>query len=154
MADSAKAAARVGRPSANAASAALANNWAGAFASAPPALGIDRSSSSSASSRWASASPGESMASATAAASIAAARACAGSWARRWWRARDPGRFDSASASFQSPAGKISVDWKQRQGTFVLNVSVPQGIDAEAILPGGTRRTLTAGAQTLTVPLR
>jgi len=68
--------------------------------------------------------------------------------------APDPGRFDSASASFQSPAGKISVDWKQRQGTFILNVSVPQGVDAEAVLPDGTRHSLAAGTQTLTVPLR
>ncbi len=73
------------------------------------------------------------------------------------WRkvliAPDPGHLDSASASFQSPSGTIAVDWKQRQGTFTMTVTIPPGIEAEALLPGGRRQPLKKGSQTLSAKI-
>jgi hypothetical protein len=70
------------------------------------------------------------------------------------WRkvliAPDPGSLESASAEFQSPAGKISVDWKQTNGSFVLTMDIPGGVDAVAVLPNGEKHALHAGVQTLT----
>jgi hypothetical protein len=59
--------------------------------------------------------------------------------------APNPGLLDSASASFDSPSGKIDVSWKQVHGKFAMQVNTPAGMAAEAILPNGERRTLQSG---------
>ncbi len=63
--------------------------------------------------------------------------------------APNPGALDSASASFDSPAGKIAVSWKKVKGEFTMTVTIPEGINATAILPGGEKHTLKPGRTTL-----
>ena len=60
-----------------------------------------------------------------------------------------PGDMKSASASFESPSGKIAVKWKQSQGEFSMTATVPKGVDAIALLPDGTKHALKAGKNTL-----
>jgi alpha-L-rhamnosidase len=67
--------------------------------------------------------------------------------------APDPGRLDSASASFQSPSGTIHVDWKQKHGTFTMTITIPAGIEAEALLPDGRRQPLKKGSQTISAKI-
>jgi hypothetical protein len=62
------------------------------------------------------------------------------------WRniliAPDPGDLESASATFNSPAGRIEVKWKQKRGRFDMSVRTPAATTAEVILPDGERHTL------------
>jgi alpha-L-rhamnosidase len=68
---------------------------------------------------------------------------------RRVLIAPNPGSLTSAAASFQSPAGLIAVEWTRSKGKFVLQTTVPEGVEAEALLPGGKRQILSAGVQVL-----
>jgi len=63
--------------------------------------------------------------------------------------APSPGSLDHASASFNAPTGKITVDWHQANGNFEMTVSVPKGIKAKALLPDGQQQALRAGTTTL-----
>jgi alpha-L-rhamnosidase len=65
----------------------------------------------------------------------------------------DPGRLTSAHATFNSPAGLIAVRWKQHRGRFTMTVTVPDGMDATAVLPNGERHVLIPGTTTLTSSL-
>jgi alpha-L-rhamnosidase len=73
------------------------------------------------------------------------------------WRkvliAPNPGPFTSASASFRSPAGLIAVEWTMLRGQFVLQTTVPEGIEAEALLPNGKRQKLSTGVRVLQTKL-
>jgi alpha-L-rhamnosidase len=64
---------------------------------------------------------------------------------RRVLIAPNPGGLDSASATFASPRGTIRVAWRQTAQTFTMNVEIPHGIQAVAILPNGERHTLAPG---------
>jgi alpha-L-rhamnosidase len=64
-----------------------------------------------------------------------------------------PGSLESVAASFNSPAGMIKVDWKQSNGQFSMNVTIPKGIEATAVLPDGTQRDLKAGATRLSTKI-
>jgi alpha-L-rhamnosidase len=63
--------------------------------------------------------------------------------------APNPGGLTSASATFASPAGRIIVDWRKVSGEFVMNVTVPGGVDAEALLPNGEKHVLKPGKNEL-----
>jgi hypothetical protein len=65
--------------------------------------------------------------------------------------APNPGLLDSASASFVSPRGRISVDWKQSAANFSMKVDVPAGVQALAVLPNGERHVLKSGLTELTM---
>jgi hypothetical protein len=67
--------------------------------------------------------------------------------------APDPGSLESVSASFRGPSGTITVDWKRHQGMFTMTVSVPPGVEAEALLPDGRRQPLKTGSQTLSAKI-
>jgi hypothetical protein len=43
--------------------------------------------------------------------------------------------------------------WRKDGAIFDLEVEVPDGVKATAILPSGTRKTLRSGKQTLREPL-
>lgn len=60
-----------------------------------------------------------------------------------------PGTLENCDASFKSPAGIIAVHWKQVKGKFTMNVIIPKGVAATAILPDGEQRALTSGVNTL-----
>ncbi len=70
------------------------------------------------------------------------------------WRkiliAPQPGPVKSASADFESPGGKIAVRWTQDHGTFQLTANVPDGMEASALMPDGSRHMLKAGENNLT----
>ncbi len=66
--------------------------------------------------------------------------------------APQPGDLKSAEAEFASPAGKISVKWIVTDGKFELTVTVPENVEAMAILPDGSRHILGAGANSLACP--
>ena len=68
--------------------------------------------------------------------------------------APSPGQLRNASASFQSPSGKLDVQWKRTDNSFSMTVTIPKGVEATAILPDGTRRTLKAGTATLNSKIR
>jgi hypothetical protein len=59
--------------------------------------------------------------------------------------APSPGSLEYASASFNAPTGKITVNWRQAKKKFEMTVTIPKGIAAEALLPDGSRQVLKAG---------
>jgi alpha-L-rhamnosidase len=68
--------------------------------------------------------------------------------------APNPGPLDSAAAAFESPAGNLSVRWSRTGNKFTMMVGIAPGIEAEALLPDGTRRSLRSGTSTLTATVR
>jgi alpha-L-rhamnosidase len=60
-----------------------------------------------------------------------------------------PGQLKNATASFQSPSGKIEVRWTQSKSTFSMTVTIPKGMDATALLPDGSEHVLKPGTVTL-----
>jgi alpha-L-rhamnosidase len=71
---------------------------------------------------------------------------------RRVLIAPNPRPLESASASFVSPAGRITVQWKQTKQRFDMTVTTSKGVAAEAQLSNGTRQALKPGATTLHTP--
>ncbi len=72
---------------------------------------------------------------------------------RRVLIAPEPGTIDSAAAEFKSPSGTIAVAWNQHHGEFMMTVTVPEQIEAIAVLPNGERDSLRAGRTTLKVKM-
>jgi hypothetical protein len=70
---------------------------------------------------------------------------------RRILVAPNPGDLDSALASFASPAGLIAVEWKQSKTAFSMKVTIPKGVNAEAMLPNGALSVLPPGTTELNV---
>ena len=68
--------------------------------------------------------------------------------------APEPGPLDSASAVFESPAGRIAVDWVKKGTEFKLKTTVPVGIQAEAVLPNGERHVLSEGENSIATTLK
>jgi alpha-L-rhamnosidase len=60
-----------------------------------------------------------------------------------------PGPLESASASFDSPSGKISVRWLNGKEKFEMTVSIPDGMEANAVMPNGEKHALKPGTVTL-----
>ena len=61
----------------------------------------------------------------------------------------NPGLLESASATFQAPSGTIAVRWAKQGGGYTMQVQIPGGVDAEAVLPNGERHSLAPGESTL-----
>ena len=68
--------------------------------------------------------------------------------------APEPGPMDSASASFKGPSGTIAVKWEQHDRRFGMSVTIPEGIEAVAVLPNGEKHELKPGTTTLNAVLR
>ncbi|MGC8667557.1 MAG: alpha-L-rhamnosidase N-terminal domain-containing protein [Chthonomonadales bacterium] len=70
------------------------------------------------------------------------------------WRAiviqPNPGPLTEASAAIKTPRGTVSCAWRRRGGEFRLEVQVPRGIQAVAVLPSGTMHELKPGRAALT----
>lgn len=49
------------------------------------------------------------------------------------------GTLTWAQACYQSVRGEISVKWERREEMFILDVTIPDGVEATVILPDGTR---------------
>ncbi len=73
------------------------------------------------------------------------------------WReiliAPNPGPLTSAEAVVDTPRGRVESHWRKEGAMFRLQVMVPKGVKATAILPSGTRKALRRGKHTLDEPL-
>ena len=69
------------------------------------------------------------------------------------WReiliAPNPGLLTSAETAVQTPRGRVASRWSKDGTTFHLDVEVPKGVKATAILPSGARKTLRSGNQAI-----
>jgi hypothetical protein len=59
-----------------------------------------------------------------------------------------PAQLAWAKGTVPTPKGDIVISWK-RQPVFEIEVTLPAGIDADVVLPGGTKATIGAGKHTL-----
>ncbi|MEE1617679.1 alpha-L-rhamnosidase [Brachybacterium sp. J153] len=59
--------------------------------------------------------------------------------------------LDWAKGAYDSAAGRIEVSWSQSSadGGFRLEATIPDGVEADLVLPDGTTRTVTGGTHTL-----
>ncbi|MHB1035470.1 MAG: alpha-L-rhamnosidase-related protein [Pirellulales bacterium] len=64
----------------------------------------------------------------------------------------NPGPLTHAEAKLTTPAGRIQSRWQVQNGTFRLEVEIPAGIAATAILPSGAVRRLGPGWQEIREP--
>ncbi len=62
----------------------------------------------------------------------------------------NPGSLSHAEARLKSPSGKIVSRWQVRDGEFQLEVEIPDGIVAKAVLPSGAVVPLRSGLQKIT----
>jgi alpha-L-rhamnosidase len=69
------------------------------------------------------------------------------------FRPRPGGGLTSASAAHDSPYGRVSIDWRLREGQLEVSVEVPTGATATLDLPGQEPRPLGPGPHTTTVPV-
>jgi hypothetical protein len=53
----------------------------------------------------------------------------------------------------QTPRGRVVSRWHKDGATFYLEVEVPKGVKATAILPSGARKTLRSGKRSIREPL-
>ncbi len=63
--------------------------------------------------------------------------------------APDPGSLTSAETAVQTPRGRVASRWRKEGGLFYLDVEVPTGVKATAVLPSGARKALHDGQQSL-----
>jgi hypothetical protein len=72
------------------------------------------------------------------------------------WRellvAPNPGLLTNAETAVLTPRGRVVSRWRKEGPNFDLEVEVPKGVKATAILPSGARKTLKSGKQTLQEP--
>jgi alpha-L-rhamnosidase len=61
----------------------------------------------------------------------------------------NPGALTAASASFRSPAGMIEVEWRKEGTTYLMTVRIPEGVEAQALLPNGVSKELTSGVHSV-----
>ncbi len=62
----------------------------------------------------------------------------------------NPGPLSRAEAILTTPAGRILSRWRIEEGTFHLEVEIPAGVSASAILPSGITKPLRPGFQKIT----
>ena len=65
----------------------------------------------------------------------------------------NPGPLTSAEAAVETPRGRVVSRWRKDGATFHLDVEVPKGVKATAILPSGARKVLRSGKQSIREPL-
>ena len=63
---------------------------------------------------------------------------------------RPGGELTWATATHDSPYGRIEVRWQQHDEQLTVDVTVPPGTTAEVVLPTGATTTLTSGRHTVT----
>ncbi len=68
--------------------------------------------------------------------------------------APNPGPLTNAEARLATPAGRLLSRWRIQDGTFRLDVEIPAGVSATAILPSGSTRPLRPGSQEISEPWR
>ncbi|GAA2857310.1 family 78 glycoside hydrolase catalytic domain [Streptosporangium fragile] len=56
--------------------------------------------------------------------------------------------LDWARGALDTPHGRVECGWRRQDAGFDVEIVVPEGIEADVVLPDGTRRTVTGGACT------
>jgi alpha-L-rhamnosidase len=73
------------------------------------------------------------------------------------WReiliAPNPGLLTNAEVVVQTPRGRVASRWSKAGPTFHLEVEIPKGVKATAILPSGARKKLASGKTAIQVCL-
>ena len=64
----------------------------------------------------------------------------------------NPGPLTHAAATLTTPAGRILSRWRIQDGMFRLQVEIPEGVSADAILPSGATQSLRPGSQEIAEP--
>lgn len=64
----------------------------------------------------------------------------------------NPGPLTWAEGSLRTPRGKVEVRWEKTDGVFRLEVTIPAGMEATALMPSGKSHSLVAGRQALEEP--
>jgi alpha-L-rhamnosidase len=59
------------------------------------------------------------------------------------------GSLTSAESAVVTPRGRVVSRWRKEGAAFELEVEVPKGVKATAILPSGARKGLKSGKQTI-----
>ena len=67
--------------------------------------------------------------------------------------APNPGDLMNAEAILQTPPGRVVSRWRNNGSTFRLEIKIPDGVEAMAILPSGIQRPLHSGNQMLEEPV-
>ena len=69
--------------------------------------------------------------------------------------APQPGEgIDWARTSLKTPHGEVRVAWTNDAGEFRLEATVPDGVAADVVLPGGARHRVTGGTHSFSAPLQ
>lgn len=58
--------------------------------------------------------------------------------------------IDWVRATYESRVGPIAVEWRTAEGAFTLDVTIPDGVPADVVLPDGTTHEVTGGTHTFT----
>ena len=64
---------------------------------------------------------------------------------RKVFVAPNPGDVKYALVAFESPSGRIAVQWRQTEVEYEMTISSPRGIWVEAIFPNGERQHVSPG---------
>lgn len=67
--------------------------------------------------------------------------------------ASNPEAIRACDVSFESPRGTITSSWRIEGDTFTLTCTIPEGVEAAAVLPDGTRQPLTRASDSFTCSL-
>jgi len=57
-----------------------------------------------------------------------------------------------AKTSLKTPHGTVRVEWKLDDGALHLEATVPEGVEADVVLPGDERRSVSGGTYRFTSP--
>jgi alpha-L-rhamnosidase len=57
-----------------------------------------------------------------------------------------------AKTSLKTPHGTVRVEWKLDDGALHLEATVPGGVEADVVLPGGETRSVCGGTHSFTAP--
>ena len=69
--------------------------------------------------------------------------------------APQPGEgIDWARTALKTPHGEVRVEWKLDGGGFLLEATVPDGVAADVVLPGGARNSVTGGTHSFSAPVQ
>jgi alpha-L-rhamnosidase len=60
--------------------------------------------------------------------------------------------IDWARTSLKTPHGSVRVAWKLDDGTLHLEATVPEGVEADVVLPGGEQHTVGGGTHSFSSP--
>jgi alpha-L-rhamnosidase len=60
--------------------------------------------------------------------------------------------IDWAKTSLKTPHGTVRVEWKLDDGTLHIEATVPEGVEADVVLPDGEQRTVGGGTHSFTAP--